>query len=129
MTFGFGQQRTQMQRGGALGHVDVYHHGGVLPVRSPRRLGVPSGLDQAHERLAGARQRRPLVYGTIALAVIALPLGDQRITMRRQCRVEFRRIQVRKFDPPTGELLIGGLGDRGPRFGLRMGRVRVAVPG
>jgi hypothetical protein len=56
--FGVGEQRTQMQRRGALLGVDVHYHGGVLPVRSAGRLSVPSGLDQAHKRLDGARQRR-----------------------------------------------------------------------
>ena len=43
--FGVGEQRAQMQRGGALRHIDVHHHGGVLPVWPPGRLVVPSGLD------------------------------------------------------------------------------------
>ena len=55
--FGVGEQRTQMQRRGALLNVDVHHHGGVMPVRPAGRLGVPPGLHQAHERLDGARQR------------------------------------------------------------------------
>ena len=46
--------------------------------------------------------------------------------MRRQRRVELRRVQVRKFDPPTGELLVGGLGDRAAAA-RRQARVRVAV--
>ena len=57
----------------------------------------------------------------IAVVVIVFPLGDQRITMRLQGRVELRRVQMRKFDPPTGELLVGGLGDRA----LRLGRGRL----
>ena len=97
-----------MQRGGALLDVDVDHHGGVLPVGPAGRFGVPSGLDQAHKRLDGARQRGPLIGGVLAVAVIVFPLGEQRITMGRQRGVELRRIQVRKFDPPTAELLIGG---------------------
>ena len=54
---GVGEQRTQMQRGGALLNVEVHHHSGVLPVWAAGRLGVPAGLDQAHKRLDGARQR------------------------------------------------------------------------
>ena len=50
-----------MQRGGALLNIDVHHHGGVLPVWAAGRLGVPAGLDQAHKRLDGARQRGPLI--------------------------------------------------------------------
>ena len=53
--------------------------------------------------------------------MILLPLGDQRITMRRQRRVELRRVHVRKFDPPTAELLTGGLGDQGLRLRPRIG--------
>ena len=59
---GVGQQRTQMQRGGALGHIDVHHHGGVVAVGPPRRLGVPAGLDQPDKRLAGAWQRGALFW-------------------------------------------------------------------
>ncbi|VBA47027.1 hypothetical protein LAUMK13_05760 [Mycobacterium innocens] len=59
--FGIGQQRTQMQRRGALGHVEMHHHRGVLPVGPAGHLGIPSGLHQTHKRLDGARQRRPLI--------------------------------------------------------------------
>lgn len=59
--FGLGQQRTQMQRRGALGHVEVHHHRGVLPMGAAGCLGVPAGLDQAQKRLEGARHRRPLI--------------------------------------------------------------------
>ena len=91
--FGLGEQRTQMQRGGARGNVDVYHHSGVMPVWPPCRLGIPSGLDQAHKRLEGARQRRRDIGCAVAIAAIVLVLGDQRITMRRQRRVELRRVR------------------------------------
>ena len=40
-------------------HVQVHHHGGVMPVGPARGLGVPPGLDQPHERLTGGRQRGP----------------------------------------------------------------------
>ena len=56
--FGLREQRTQMQRRDALLNVDVHHHSGVMPVRPAGHLGVPPGLDQAHERLDSARQRR-----------------------------------------------------------------------
>ncbi|VBA33961.1 hypothetical protein LAUMK13_00378 [Mycobacterium innocens] len=59
--FGVGQQRTQMQCGGALGHVEMHHHRGVLPVGAAGHLGIPSGFDQTHKRLDGGRQRRPLI--------------------------------------------------------------------
>ena len=55
---GIRQQRTQMQRRGALLHIDVHHHGGVLPMGPARRLGVPAGLHQPHKRLHAPRQRR-----------------------------------------------------------------------
>ncbi|COX61256.1 Uncharacterised protein [Mycobacterium tuberculosis] len=48
--------------------------------------------------------------------MITLVLGDQRIQMRLQRRIELRRLHVRKLDSPTTELLIGAPGDRGPRF-------------
>ena len=57
----------------------------------------------------------------IAVVVIALPLGDQRIQMRLQGRVELRGFQMAKCDPPAAALLVGGLGDRSPRFGFRFG--------
>ncbi|VBA33966.1 hypothetical protein LAUMK13_00379 [Mycobacterium innocens] len=41
--------------------------------------------------------------------------------MRRQGGVELRRVVVRKFDPPTAELLGRGLGDRGLRLRSRIG--------
>ena len=135
-----------MQRRDALLDVQMHHHRGVLPVGPARRLGVPPGLDQPHERLTAARHRRPLicaaltivalaivaltivaitivVIGTvvITIVVIVLPLGDQRITMRLQRRVELRRVGVTKFDPVAAERLIGGLGDRRPRFGFGFG--------
>ena len=55
---GLGEQRTQMQRSDALLDVEMHDHGGVLPVGPASHLGVPAGLDQTHERRAGARQRR-----------------------------------------------------------------------
>ncbi|OCB29628.1 hypothetical protein A5675_05330 [Mycobacterium malmoense] len=116
--FGVGEQRTQMQRGRAPLNVDVDHDRGVLPVWPAGRFGIPPGLDQTQERLEGARQRRPLLRpvvaaAVLAIAVIVLPLGDQRITMRRQRGVEFRRVEVREFDPPTGQVFIRVLDDRG----------------
>ena len=59
--FGVGEQRTQMQLSGFVLDIQMHHHGGVLAVRSAGHLGVPSGLHQAHERVDGVRQRRPLI--------------------------------------------------------------------
>ena len=115
------EQRTQMQLRGALLDVEMHHHGGVLSVRPASHLGVPAGLDQPHERRACTRERWPMIYCAVAVVVIALPLSDQRILMRLQGRVELRRLQMAKFDPPAGALVVGGLGDRGPRFGFRFG--------
>ena len=119
----------------------MHHHRGVLPVGPARRLGVPPGLHQPHERLTAARHRRPLICGALAIViaivviaivvlaivvitivvitivVIVLALGDQRITMRLQRRVELRRVGVTEFDPVAAERLVGGLGDRRPRLG------------
>ena len=53
--------------------------------------------------------------------MIVFPFGDQRITMRLQCCVELRRLQVREFDPPAAELLVGALGDRALRSGPSIG--------
>ena len=131
-----------MQRRDALLDVQMHHHRGVLPVGPARGLGVPPGLDQPHERLTAARQRRPLIcaalaivaLGTVVITIVALaivvigtvvitivvivlPLGDQRITMRLQRRVELRRVGVPEFDPVAAERLVGGLGDRRPRLG------------
>jgi hypothetical protein len=99
-----------MQRSDPLVEIQMHHHRGVLPMRTTSGLTVPPGLDQPHERLASARQRRPILGGPVVV-VIALPLGDQRILVRLQRRIEFRRVHMRQFDPPTGELLVGGFGD------------------
>ena len=57
----------------------------------------------------------------IAIVVIVLPLGDQRIMMGLQRRVELRGVGVTKFDPVVAERLVGGLGDRALRLGPRIG--------
>jgi hypothetical protein len=94
--FGVGEQRTQMQPRGALLNIDVHHHSGVMAVWAAGRLGVPPGLHQAHKRLTSARQRRPLICSALAITMIVFPLGDQRITMRRQGGVELRGVMVGK---------------------------------
>ena len=71
--FGIGEQRTQMQRGGALLDVEVHHHSGVMPVWPAGRFGIPSGLDQAHKRIEGARQRRRDIGCALAIGAIVLP--------------------------------------------------------
>ncbi len=43
--FSIGEQRTQVQRGGALLDIEVHHHRGVLPVGAAGRLDIPAGLD------------------------------------------------------------------------------------
>ena len=57
----------------------------------------------------------------IGIVVIVLPLGDQRIMMGLQRRVERRGVGVTKFDPVVAERLVGGLGDRALRLGPRIG--------
>src|SRR5947209_824057 len=91
-TFGVGEQRAQMQCRSALLNVDMHHHGGVLRVWAAGCIGVPACLDEADKRLAGARQRWSLIRIARAIAVIELPLGDQRITVRRQGGVELRGV-------------------------------------
>src|ERR1700742_195261 len=125
-TFGVGEQRTQMQCRSTLFDVDVHHYGGVLPVRASRRIGVPAGLDEAHKRLAGGGQRGSLIWSARAIAVIVLPLGDQRIPVRRQSGVELRGVMMAKGDAVATALLIAGGGDRvlglwpRSRFGPRL---------
>ena len=46
--------------------------------------------------VAGVRQRGPLIRPSVAVVVIVFPLGDQRITMRLQGRVELRGVQMRQ---------------------------------
>ena len=66
---------------------------------------------------------RPVVIAivVIGIVVIVFPLGDQRIMMRLQRRVERRGVGVTKFDPVAAERLVGGLGDRALRLGPRIG--------
>ena len=51
LAFGVGECRTQMQCAGALLHIEMHHHGGVLAVGSAGRFGVPAGLDQTQKCL------------------------------------------------------------------------------
>ncbi len=85
-------------------------------MRPTSHLGVPAGLNQTQKRLNIARQRGPLIRHTVAVVVITLVLGDQRIQMRLQRRIKLRRLHVRKPNPPTTELLIAALRDRRPRI-------------
>ena len=104
----------------------MQHHGGVLPVWAAGGFGVPAGLDQPHKRLAGARQRRRLIGGARAIAVIVFPLGDQRIPVRLQGGVELRGVRG-KPDPLAAALFGLGRGDRA--LGLAVeARVRAAAP-
>ena len=115
-----GQQRTEVQSRGALLDIDVHHHGGALPMRAAGCLGVPTGVNQAHERFGSVRHRPSLIRLRIA-AVIMLPLGDQRIEMGLQGCVERGRLVMRQGDPPAGGLVAGGLGDRALRCRHRTG--------
>ena len=94
-----------MQRSDAFLDIQMHHHRGVLPMRAARGLGVPPRINQPHERLTRGGQRRPLLGSFRTLVVIALPLGEQRITMRLQGRIELRGIGVRKLDPPRSSPL------------------------
>ena len=84
-------------------------HGGDERPRCPSR-------HQPHERLASARHRRPIRPGPGGGVVVVLPLGDQRLPMRIQRRIEFGRIHVGEFDLPAGELLVDRFGERGLRL-------------
>ena len=53
--------------------------------------------------------------------MIALPLGDQRILVGLQRRIEFRRVELGQCDPPGSGLPVTGFGDRPLRFGPRVG--------
>lgn len=106
-----------MQRGDVFLDIEMDHHGGVLAVGPASGLNIPSRLDQPQEGIHGAGQQRPLMGPALAIAVIALPLREQRIQMRLQGGVELGRLDMGKFDPPAGELLIAALGDRGLRRG------------
>ena len=104
-----------MQRSDALLHIHMHHHRGAMSMGPGGHLGVPSSLDQTHERVAGVRKGRRLIGSTVAgVAILAVvfPVGDQRLLMRGQRRVELGRLGVGQGDPVTGDLLIGGLGDR-----------------
>ena len=107
-----------MQASDAIFHVDMHHHGGVLPVRAGGHVGVPAGLHQPHERIESTGQRRPVRCAP--LVVVAFPLGDQRILMGLQGGIEFRRLELGQGDPERGGLPVAGFGDRPPPFGLRI---------
>ncbi len=95
-------------------------------MRASGRLGVPAGLNQAHERLDSARKRGPLIGVTRAAGLIVLPLGTQGVTMRGQRRVELRGVMVAQADPVAAALFVSGFNDRGLglwpriRFGSRL---------
>ena len=139
--FGVGEQRTQMQRRGPVLDVEVHHHGGALPVRAARHVAVPPGLDQTQEPIDAARPRRhPNAHAragtgthtvtvtvtrtrtvTGALAVVALPLRDERIVVGLQRGIEGRGLGVRQGDLEGGGLLTHGRADRTRRLGPRTG--------
>ena len=136
LPIGLAQQRTQMQRGRRFVDIKVHHHRRVLAVRTPRDLGIPTGLHQPPKRLHRARKRPAptgLAPGVASLGVVfpafapsaaggipvAFPLGDQPVPVRGQRRLELRRLNVRECDPLVGELLVAAFGDRTRRLGLR----------
>ena len=90
-------------------------------MRAAGGLGVPAGFDQTQERLEVAGHRRRALRCVIAVVVIVFPLGDQRLAVAGQRRLEFGRFQVGQGDAPRGELLVAGLGDRGPRVRAGIG--------
>jgi hypothetical protein len=93
-TFVRGQQRTQMQRGDGLFDVDVDDDGGVLPVRAARCVGVPSGLDEAHERIDGVGERGCCFGRLPAFGVVVVgPLGDRRVAVGLEGGFELRGIE------------------------------------
>ena len=63
----------------ALVDVDMHHHRGVMPVRPPGRVSVPTRLDQTHERIDRVRNWRNWFGCVVAISVIVFPLRDQRI--------------------------------------------------
>jgi len=91
-----GEQRPQMQRCDAVLHVDVHHRGGALPVRAPRHLGIPAGLDHTHEGVDGVGKRRRLLADPVTVGVVAFPVRDQSLTVRRQRGVDRRGLGVRQ---------------------------------
>ena len=40
-----------MQRSNALLHIQMHHHGGVMPVRPGGHLGIPRGIHEPQERI------------------------------------------------------------------------------
>jgi hypothetical protein len=59
--------------------VDMHHNSGVMPVRPSGRVSVPTRLDQTQKRIDRVRQRQHWINCVAAVAVIVLPLRDQRI--------------------------------------------------
>ncbi len=132
-----GQHRAEMQCRGAALDVQVHDHGGVLPMRAPRDIGVPPGVDQADEAVHGSGKWGHLHRGVVvavtvvdvgvaavaAVAVVTFPVGDQRVLMRLHGGVELRRLHLGQGDPVGGVHRVDDLGERplGPRCGLRLG--------
>jgi hypothetical protein len=112
-----------MQGGDPALEVKVDDYGGALPVRAARHVGVPAGFDQAHESVDRGRERWRLLgcvlAHTLAVAVVAFPVGDQGVLMRRQGGVEGGGFELGEANFPGGVLAVAGLGDRRP--GRRLG--------
>ena len=119
--FGLRQQRTQMQCRSALSHVEVHHHGGVLPVwRQAASASQPASIRRMNASAVLCNGAADLS----ARAVIAFPLSEKRITMRGQRGVELRRVMMAKSDPVATAALVAGRAERELRLGGRSRRSR-----
>ncbi|GAS96678.1 Cof-like hydrolase [Mycolicibacterium canariasense] len=74
LAFLVGEDRAEVQGGGSV-DVDVHDDGGVLAVWAGCGVGVPAGLDQAHERIGPGRKSVSAVGGA---------LGDHPDLIQRQ---------------------------------------------
>ncbi len=73
-----------MQCGDAIFDIEVYDHGGALPVWAPRDVGVPAGFDQAHEGVHRVRQR----WRVLCRVVVVVVVGDECVAVGLQRGVE-----------------------------------------
>ena len=137
-----GQKRPQMHSGVAAFDVQMHDHGGVLPMRAachvgcptrppprssthPRRSGTaapaptgPRGSHRAGPRRTPRRRIRYRCRYQSSPCAVALPLRDQRVTMRIHRGVELRGLQLRQRDPVRRVRLADGLADRPLRLRL-----------
>ena len=113
-----------MQGGGAALDVEVDHDGGVRPVRAAGGVGVPTGFDEPQEPVDGAGQRRRLL-GAIGV-VVGLPVGDQRVVMGFQGRVEGAASSCGKVIRQLVDTSVAVVVIERCRFGPRLGIRAVA---